>query len=316
MVDGINPFSSSFAATNQNFGSGFASEFSDSVKESGPFWRALSDSQTTHDAGKGFMMWGSREILGRQLDKAMSAGSLLNKPNVTSSYFQKMFGFQTVKPDKLGTMIPVQRATDMAVSDLKNVKGYVAKVQNNFEGVGSTFKQSVKNFSPKQYFKESIWEANKKPIVEMFDDGGKQKIGSGLARIVGLGFVGWEVASAGKKAYNESKADGDSKMQTMLETTGASAKQLAKSAMSWEAAGVGLTLGRFLLPSVAGVPLGGIALGVGFSVASRKLFDKADETISQSLDDLRSNNDTDQNTQSESSGLLGNSDLFGVSATA
>ena len=72
-------------------------------------------------------------------------------------------------------------------------------------------------------------------------------------------------------------------------------KQGLKSAISWEAAGVGLAIGRHILPAVGSVPLGGIALGVGFSLLSRKMFDKTEDAVTgkgdsapqQSLDDIK-----------------------------
>ncbi len=134
------------------------------------------------------------------------------------------------------------------------------------------------------WLKNTVIGENIKPIKDLFRGEAGAKVGSALGRMVGFGFIAQGVLSEGKAAYEQAKAEEDgsfgSKVATVAKTGFAMAKKFVKSAISWEAGGIGFAIGKALLPiALGGLPVGGILIGALVGAVAHLALEKISPSI-------------------------------------
>lgn len=168
-------------------------------------------------------------------------------------------------------LFKLDRAKPVTFSDLKDPKAYQAKVAKNFRRLQWSLKEGdlFQDVTPKRYLNNTVYRGNVSPIASAAK-GIKARnfttAGSGLAHIFGLGFLAYDVLDETKEVLDEAGP---------LEAAKTFVLKAFKNLATWEAAMVGLTFGRALLPGIGCLPLGGILAGAAVSVGTSKLLDKA-----------------------------------------
>lgn len=265
-------------------------------------WRGVSDSFTpsfsqafTRDSAEGVAMWGSREWLGKTIDKATApvsqrlqamkthgAGSLASPVTVMSNPFKTYSQL---------LYLPSNPTRNMTFSDLSSPSGYIDKVKNNFSKLANRAKLQIKgersflprNFTAGDYVRGTVLDANIKPIKDLVRG---ENIGSGLARLAGFGFMGFDIFKTAKATYQVEQAKQDESLSGRLavyaKTAKVAALQSMKNLISWEIAGIGMAIGSKVLPGFRALPLGGIVLGVAGATMAKKGMDKIIPTQAES----------------------------------
>lgn len=134
------------------------------------------------------------------------------------------------------------------------------------------------------WLKNTVIGENIKPVKDLLRGEPGAKIGSALGRLVGFGFIAQGVLSEGKAAYEQAKAEEDgsfgSKVATVAKTGFAMAKKFVKSAISWEAGGIGFAIGKALLPiALGGLPVGGILIGALVGAVAHLALEKISPSV-------------------------------------
>ncbi len=135
------------------------------------------------------------------------------------------------------------------------------------------------DFSAKTFAKETLVDRNFKPVKDLVTGQSAGTRGQGLFNATGLGLVGVDVFRHSRDAYKDAKAQGDGVVGTTVATATATGKYSLRSAVSWEAAGLGFSLGKALAPiSIKGVPVGGVLTGALTGMFGQKAADKVLKT--------------------------------------
>lgn len=138
----------------------------------------------------------------------------------------------------------------------------------------------------KGYLRNTVWETNVKPIRELFSNSQEKAIGSGIFRVAAFSVIGWDILKHTRDAYRHAKSKEDGTLSGRLRTWSNTGLAFMKYAMrglvSWEVAGIGLAIGRAILPIALGpISLGGILVGGLFGALAQKGLDKILKTGSQ-----------------------------------
>ncbi|HEY9745103.1 MAG TPA: hypothetical protein V6C99_02670 [Oculatellaceae cyanobacterium] len=153
-----------------------------------------------------------------------------------------------------------------------NWNNYRSTVQQNLKNFRNPFQlDSAKKLAQadtwKTYGRQTLWNANVKPIQALFEKRTGKDWGTGLSRIFGVGFMGFDVVKNTKRTYDETKDP--------TETAIAAGKYTARAVATWELAGIGMAIGKALLPVAAfgTLPIGGILVGALFATFGQNLLD-------------------------------------------
>ncbi len=144
---------------------------------------------------------------------------------------------------------------------------YHQQVRANCDGFreqvkATGFKNLFEGVTPSRYLKETVWGENIRPIKELFRT--STNCFSNLAATAGLGLMGWHVFRNTTNAYHAAQAEEDGTVEGRLKTWSATLAALMgqafKNLVCWEAASLGLVIGKALIP-VGAFPIGGILVG-------------------------------------------------------
>lgn len=150
-------------------------------------------------------------------------------------------------------------------------------VSGNLSGKG--LPAAGPDFSAKTFAKETLLDRNFKPVKDLVSGQSTGNRGQGLLNTTGLGLVGLDVFRHSRDAYKDAKAQGDGALGAATATATATGKYTLRSAVSWEAAGLGFSLGKTLAPiSIKGVPVGGVLAGALTGMLGQKAADKVLKT--------------------------------------
>lgn len=135
------------------------------------------------------------------------------------------------------------------------------------------------DFSAKAFAKETLIDRNFKPVKDLATGQSTGNRGQGLLNATGLGLVGLDVFRHSRDTYKDAKVQGDGTLGAAAATATATGKYTLRSAVSWEAAGLGFSLGKALAPiSIKGVPVGGVLAGALTGMLGQKAADKVLKT--------------------------------------
>ncbi|WP_303673426.1 hypothetical protein [Vampirovibrio chlorellavorus] len=153
-------------------------------------------------------------------------------------------------------------------------------VSGNLSGKGVPAAST--GFSAKTFAKETLVDRNFKPVKNLVTGQSAGNRGQGLLNTTGLGLVGLDVFRHSRDAYKDAKAQGDGALGAAAATATATGKYTLRSAVSWEAAGLGFSLGKALAPiSIKGIPVGGVLAGALTGMLGQKTADKVLKTGDQ-----------------------------------
>lgn len=227
-------------------------------------------------------IWGTRHGVGESLDRYFG----LHTSSVSSGFAAQLAGegiddFTGKRSRTLGydQILKLKNShIKWRALSWKSFKDTVFK--NTYE-----FRQAIKpgqarsfftEISPKAYAKETLWQGNIHPLKELLS-GSRQNLFKNLTYSAGMGLIGYELIKTGFKQYKhwKNKEDGSisSKWHTAYKTGKAVCQKALQSLASWEAAGVGMAIGRALLP-IGSIPVGGILVGALFATIAYKAIGK------------------------------------------
>lgn len=223
-------------------------------------------------------IWGTRHGLGESLDRYWG----LHRPAISSSLSSQLaemgidvFDGQDTGPLTYSSILKLH-SDSVSWKNLswKSFKDTVNKNTEPFRNQvrGASIKDFFQDVRGKAYLKETLWEGNIKPFKELLS-GSKQNLCMNLGYTAGVGFSGASVVKTGVQHYRHwhEKEDGSfsSRCQTAYETLKATSQKAIQAFASWEAASVGMTVGRALLP-IGSIPIGGILIGALFATTVYK----------------------------------------------
>jgi hypothetical protein len=206
-------------------------------------------------------IWGSRDFLGARIDELGAKASFGSLDLLTVS-----------APRGYSDLFHLQSGSNMQLSDLRNPSGYWHKAADNLRDFRSAFTDAYTYKSPffqrwtlGEYAREVLWESNIHPLTDTYKRvkvGDFRTIGSGLARLAGLGYLGYDTYREAYTAYHQAEERGKNRW---FYAGFAFLKSAAKNLALWEIAGIGFVFGSKLLPGIGCLPVGGILAGVALA---------------------------------------------------
>jgi len=257
---------------------------SDAPKRSGDFTHTLTDK---------VVGWGAGDAMAKTLDSTLAK---LTIPKTQSALAQAGINAENLakvthaNPMGYSELFSLGRES-LKLGDLGTPKlswgSYIDTVKNNIDPAKTLVEMGGKQgylnkvFSS-QNLKEVLITNNVEPIKEMLK-GNKEALGSGLFRLGAFGLIGIDIFKHVKETYdhNRAKEDGSlsSQMKTIGDTVGSFFKYAFRAAATWEVAGIGMAIGRVLLPFAVGpISIGGILFGAVAGILFQYGLDKALKT--------------------------------------
>jgi hypothetical protein len=227
-------------------------------------------------------LWGTRHGAGEALDRYFG----MQIPSVSSGFAAQLAGegiddFEGKQAGPLGYNQILKLKNDYISWKNLNWKRLQYQVKDNIY----EFRQAIQpgqarsffaEISPKTYAKEILWGNNIKPFQELLS-GSKQNLFMNLGYIAGVCFAGASIVKTGIEHYRywKQRENGSiaSQWHTAYETGKALCQKAIQSFGSWEAAGIGMAIGRALIP-VGAFPIGGILVGALFATTAYKAIGK------------------------------------------
>ncbi len=210
-----------------------------------------------------FLKWGLRDGMGRALNTAVHKQGEIASTLSKNSYEQILGIFE---PSNSKAALP-----KITFGDIGN--GYLNKATSNIHTIKAN---SVKLPKLSTFLKETVIKGNIDPVRHTFKGGGSgiQKINfGGVAQGMGLGLVGYDILKNTKKAYSQSRQDGDHALETGLKTAGTFVSKTIKNTLSWELAGVVFKIANRVVPLPVAMAAGAFAATVFTEQANKVISD-------------------------------------------
>lgn len=234
-------------------------------------------------------LWGTRHGLGESLDRYLG----LHRPAFASDVSKRLadlgidsFDGKDAGPLSYSNILKLK--TDYVSWRDLSWKSFNDIVRENTQPL----REHLKSASPKTFFqdvtgkaylKETLWEGNVKPFKELLS-GSRQNLCMNLGYTFGVGLSGASVIKTGVQHYRywKRREDGSigSQWHTAYETSKAVCQKALQSFGSWEAASIGMAVGRALLP-IGAIPIGGILVGALFATTAYKAIGKLFPSLSK-----------------------------------
>lgn len=227
------------------------------------------------------LLWSLRKGAGEAVDRYL--GSTASGVGKNHASRLADLGFDEVPVTRTMTYGSLLKLNDDSVTwkDL-SWKAYKEQVWKNTSDFRDALKHENRSHffdgvSAKSFVQDVLWDGNIHPFQELVGDTPRVNLGSNFAYIGGLGLLGWGIWDTTRKVYQQAHQQEDgtwqSQCHTWVETAQAFAGQTIKSLTSWEAAGVGMAIGKALIP-ITWFPFGGILMGSLFGTGMYAILSK------------------------------------------
>jgi hypothetical protein len=231
------------------------------------------DNTLAQQWGSTALRWSGREAFASALNNAMGAQQAPVKPAKTDTLKQKFS--KNARAAAAASSVKTYSHWFNLGTETVELKGltmakYKETVRNNLKNSRPFSPEALKKLGQvetwKEYVRKTLIKANVKPLEDLLTNKPEKNWGAGLSRLFALGFSGFDVLKNTKETYDQT--------HDATETAIAAAKYTLRAAATWELAGVGMAVGRAVLPlAVCSIPLGGILVGALFAALGQKALD-------------------------------------------
>lgn len=225
--------------------------------------------------GNNALRWGGRDGLAHAINNAVGQQATAVKPSLIQK-LKQTFSKSARAAAAASATTSYSQWLNLGSDSIRfkdaNMARYKATVKSNLKNAQNPFaqksfkKQGGGKEALKLYGRQTLLNSNVKPIKDLLTNSPDKNWGAGLSRLFALGFAGFDVIKNTKETYDQTQ-DG-------FEAATAAAKYSVRALATWELAGIGLAIGKAILPFALGpIPLGGILVGALVAALSQKLLD-------------------------------------------